>query len=1071
MIIKKFLEQVERSSDNIALKAGTRSLTYADLDRLSNQWAYRIMGGENQLPVSDIDQRVSLLFEHGTDMILGLWGVLKAGKTYVPLDVTYPEGRLLYMVEHSETELILTDSKNRVLAEKLARQSKKQVRVMNIRDISEENTIPHINREVPGHKPAYILYTSGSTGKPKGVVQTHQNILHFVHHWARRFSLTGADRMSLLASFSHDGAVPDIFSALLTGAALFPYDVKKMIDVAELSAWLLEERITIWHSVPTLYRFFANQLTGEEVYPDLRLIILGGEEVREQDLILLKEHFPGSKFANIYGQTESTVNSIWLVSPDRVFHRFNNILIGDPIGDTEILLVDDKGEVVEDIGRGEIVVASDHLALGYWKDEENTRKVFTHDDAWGRLYWTGDLGKLSARGDIIYVGRKDNQVKIRGFRVELGEIESVLLRHEAVNEAVVTVKVSGMKENPGEAGSDTYLCAYVVPDERKSVTINRLRDYLSAELPDYMIPAFFAVLEKMPLLPNGKIDRGRLPKPGQDTPVNLEYEPPRNETERKLAVIWQQVLGVEKIGINYNFVELGGHSLLAISIISRIHKAFDVELELTDVLEHPSIKELARLILDSEKRLFSSIMPAEEREWYAAASEQLRLFILNEYAGIGTTYNIPGIVSIKGSLHRHRLEEVFQRLIKRHEALRTSFHLKNGEVIQRIHKDMVFKMEFVDVANSGGKDPELVEVDTIERIANGFIKPFNLGNAPLMRVRLVKPAQDSHLLLFDLHHIVSDGISSVILVREFREMYGGKELQPLRLQYKDYSEWQNHLLQKGMMKKQDEYWFNRFRSHIPVLELPLDYPRPPVQTFDGSILRFELAEHLREGIYQLMKETGTTLYMVLLAVYNILLHRYTQQEDIVIGSIIAGRNHADLEKVMGILVKTIPMRNFPAGNKTVEEFLAEVKENTSEAFKNQLYPILELMRKLELKTDRSRNPLFDVAFILQNNEMSLAENPLPDSSGLSLVPCKHENKNSKFDLTFEAYETPGTIRCCFQYCTGLFKRETIELMRDRILVLIAGIVRDRRQSIEELDFKTPLELELKENLMNVEFEF
>ncbi len=458
MIIKKFEKQVERFGQKPAVKTDNKILTYKELNQIANQIALRLIRVDNQLVENKDKQRVSLLFAHGADMIAALLGVLKAAKTYIPLDVTYPEKRLSYILENSQSYLILTDNRNLALAEQLAERSPGDMEILNIDGINPENqdtNINYIDKEIPGETPAYILYTSGSTGNPKGVIQSHRNILHHVEAWTRRFVITAADRMTLLASFSHDGSVPDIYSSLLNGATLYPIDIKQT-NIREMVQLLVKEKITIWHSVPTFYRYFTNQLNGNEGFPDFRLVILGGEAVRKDDLILFKRYFSYSNFANIYGQTESTVNSIWLVSPGE---DPTQIEIGEPVDDTQMMLVNDDGDIVGDMGVGEIVVASDYVGLGYWQEEDLTRKVFTYDDQMGRLYWTGDLGRYTADGRIVILGRKDLQVKIRGFRVELGEIESVLLRHEAVREIAAVLKAN--------ESAASYICAYVVPTPGK----------------------------------------------------------------------------------------------------------------------------------------------------------------------------------------------------------------------------------------------------------------------------------------------------------------------------------------------------------------------------------------------------------------------------------------------------------------------------------------------------------------------------------------------------------------------------------------------------------------------------
>ncbi|MCP5105877.1 MAG: amino acid adenylation domain-containing protein, partial [bacterium] len=671
MIIKKFEEQMERFCDRTAVKTAARELTYRQLDEYVNRVAHAIIAK------SAGEQQVALLFEHGIFMIVGALGTLKADKTYVPMDISYPEKRLLYLLENSGTDLILTDGRNLSLAQALSGRAGGKPAVLNIEDMDGKFPITPVQREVSEERNAYILYTSGSTGKPKGVYQTLRNMWYYIRNWIERFSITEFDRMSLLTSFTHDGAVQDIFAALLSGACLYPYSMKNRGSVEELYMLLVKERITIWHSVPSLYRFFAETLTEKDLFYDIRWVLLGGEPLREHDLTLFKSYFPKALLANVYGQTESSVSTICTISRE---DTFDDVSLGRPLDKTEILLVDEEGDIVETMGVGEVVVSCDHIAPGYWRDPGNSESVFTRDDELGRLYWTGDMGRLTAEGFIKVMGRKDFQVKVRGFRVETGEIETVLLRHNSVKEVITIAK-------PDEEG-DNYLCAYIVANE--TIAPEELRRYLALELPDYMVPRYFMFLEKMPLNPTGKIDRRQLPEPEEAMVSESVYEAPSNETEKRVAEIWQEVLGVEKVGIHDNFIELGGHSLLVISIISRIHQAFDVELQLSDVFENPTVKELSLLIAASEENVFSTIESTEKKEYYPVTSDQKRMFVLDQFEGIGVTYNLMGIMALEGNVNPQRFEQTFQALVRRHEAFRTSFRLIAEELVQVIHEKVDF---------------------------------------------------------------------------------------------------------------------------------------------------------------------------------------------------------------------------------------------------------------------------------------------------------------------------------------------------------------------------------------------
>lgn len=1045
MIVKKFEEQVERFYGKPAVKTNARELTYGELNKFADGVALAIAAVDKRKTAGKKEQRVALLFEHGIDMIVAVLGVLKADDAYVPLDISYPEKRLLYLLENSESFLILTNNRNHALAQQLAGQTSGKCHVLNIETIDTEASRPSDQREVSEDRTAYILYTSGSTGKPKGVSQTLRNMWYYTRNWIDRFSISDSDRMSLFTSFTHDGAVQDIFSALLSGACLYPFSLKESgsSGIEDLYLLLVKEKISIWHSVPSLFRFFSNALTEKDLFYDLRWVLLGGEPLREHDLQLFRSYYPHARLANVYGQTESSVSTICSLGLD---NTFDDVCLGEPLDETEILLVGEDGDIVETMGVGEIVVSSAYLTPGYWRNPESSERVFTRDEELGRLYWTGDLGRLTAEGTIKMMGRKDFQVKVRGFRVETGEIETALMRYRGVKEVVTIAK-------PDQQG-DNYLSAYLVIDE--PLEPEALRKYLSSELPEYMIPRHFLFLEKMPLNSTGKIDRQHLPEPEEAGVSESAYAAPTNKIEEKIAEIWQEVLGVEKIGINDNFIELGGHSLLVISIISKIHQEFDVELQLNDVFDNPTIKEMALLIKASPHSLFSSIEPVEDKEYYPVTADQKAMFVLNQLESIGVTYNIPGIIPLEEDIDRKRFEQALHALVRRHEAFRTSFRMMSEQLVQVIHREVEFQVSYIEC---GAK---------IKEIVKNFIRPFDLGKAPLFRAALVKLPEGRHLLLLDTHHIISDGQSQDILGREFACLYENEELPPFKLRYVDYAEWENRLLLSDRFKSTEEYWLNRFRGEIPDFNLPLSYSRPDVQEFTGDVVFFILGQEMMERLKQVAKETGATLFMILLAMFLVLLYKYTGLEDIVIGSIIAGRNHVDLEDIVGMFVKTLALRHHPAGNKTFETFLQEVKQNTLEAFENQDYPFSQLVQKLGLKKNRSRNPLFDVAFVLQSKNTLLEKRVLIKES--KSASYGYEMKTAKFDLTFEVSERSDGISCAFQFCTALFRREDIELMKERFLSLVENVLNNPNAKLQHIDYAIPVEKEMIRT-QKVEFDF
>ncbi len=1024
MIANLFQERIKHYPNKIAVKTKERELTFDMLNKLANKVANQTL--EITQALTNEQNVVGLLFEHGIDMITGTLGAVKAGTIYVPLDPKYPKERLDYILEDSNINLLITNNLNYQFAEQLVSKLDSSVTILNIDQIDEIVTDDDLNCAISGDQIAYILYTSGSTGRPKGVIQSYENIIHFAESYIETLSLTKDDCLSLFSVFSHDAAILDIYTGLLSGATLFPLNIKDQIALNEISEWLVQEKITVWHSVPTVYRYFLKSFSGrEEQFPNLRYIVLGGEQVVENDINMFQKLF-GSKtrLINLYGQSESTFNSAFMIDTSTPVKK---VTLGQTIKDTEIFLIDENGEEVSDLQIGEIIIASDHVALGYWKDPEKTKKSFAKHPELGRLYRTGDLGRVLSDGSIEFVGRKDFQVKIRGYRVELGEIESQLMDNSEIKEAVVVSK----RDQEG----NSYLSSFVVL--KNEISFTKLKQYLAQRLPDYMVPIYFVKLDKLPTTPTGKVDRKQLLE--MEIDFNLEeceYIAPSNDIEKRLEKIWSEILNVEKIGVKHNFFDLGGHSLKATALVSKVYKEFNVELPLRVIFDQPTILELAQFIANSKESKYTAIHAIEEKEFYPVSSAQRRIFIVNQFKNTGIGYNMPGVFKIKGEIDKEKLTNAFRALIKRHESLRTSFEMVNGEVVQKIHPEVDF-----EITNLDGDDNEILA------IVKDFIQPFDLTKAPLLRVSLIN-SKDENYLIFDMHHIIADGTSMGILINDFIMLYTEAELPELRIQYKDFAKWQDKFFESDAMLEQENYWLEKFSDEIPVLNMSTDYPRPSVMEFAGGRVNFAIGKDLIDQLKTLSKEYGATLFMTLLAAYNVLLSKYSNQEDIIVGTPIAGRPHVDLEKIIGMFVNTLPLRNQLSKERTFVEFLQDVKENALRAYENQDYQFEMLVDKLDLKRDMSRNPLFDVIFVLQNmdqlksNEKELA---------LQIEPYEFEKQAAKFDLTLGGFEASDGFGFYLEYRNKLFSIDTIKAMSKHFVNILSTIAEKPETKIFEIE--------------------
>ncbi|GGA46190.1 non-ribosomal peptide synthetase [Okeania sp. KiyG1] len=659
---ERFSQQVRQYPQNIAIKTPNYQWTYTELERKAEGVAGIVLN-----KCGGAQQRIALLLEHDAPAIAAILGVLLAGKTYVFLDPSYPRERLAYILEDSQTTAVVTNNQNWELAVELLPE---EMRLINIDIMDVAGDWSHSKPEIAPEQLAYILYTSGSTGRPKGVMQNHRNVLHFIRNYTNNLKITSSDKLTLLSSLCFDGAIVDIFAALLNGATLYPFDLKSE-GLAPVPTYLQHEEITIYHSIPTVYRHWTNHLSEPDSLPQMRFIVLGGEEVKHQEVQIYQQHFhENCRLVNLMGSTESTISLQYFI--DRQTEVGNKVPVGYPLEETEIILFDDNGQVTPFYG--EIGIRSPYLALGYWRQPQLTDKVFIADPEGGnkRIYRTGDIGRLGPDGRIEFVGRKDFQVKLRGYRIELGEIEAVLLKHPQVKEAVVIAR----EDNPG----DKRLVAYVVAKGSQPV-MSELRSFAKSKLPDYMIPAAFVMLESLPLTPNGKVNRRALKAPELDSSTSAPFVGPQTPAQELLADIYASVLGIEQVGIHDNFFELGGHSLFGTQVISRLRETFAVEMPLRSIFEAPTVAQLeAQLNRQNEGQLpIAPVIGRVENSEKPLSFAQERLWFLHQLEqGDTSAYNMPSILQLTGKLNIDALEQSLTEIIRRHEVLRTSFQSVSG---------------------------------------------------------------------------------------------------------------------------------------------------------------------------------------------------------------------------------------------------------------------------------------------------------------------------------------------------------------------------------------------------------
>ncbi|MGD2090924.1 MAG: amino acid adenylation domain-containing protein [Candidatus Aminicenantes bacterium] len=875
---------------------------------------------------------------------------------------------------------------------------------------------------------AYAIYTSGSTGNPKGAMVEHIGMMNHIHAKINDIGLAPGSMIAQNASHCFDISVWQFFTPLVLGGKTVIYPDDCILEPAQFLAQLIRHQVNILEVVPSYLSVLLSILDMEfKPMPNLEYLLVTGEPLKPALARRWFEKYPTVKMVNAYGPTEAADDITHYIMEQAP--STNQMAIGKSLQNMNIYIVDEHMKLCPPGVKGEIVVSGIGVGRGYLNDPEKTHQAFTSDPfARGngkspRLYRTGDLGCWRSDGVIDFFGRKDYQVKIRGYRIELEEIEKKLVTYKGIKEAVVIEKEKNGNEFNAEP--EKFLCAFITADE--TLELSKVKTYLEEMLPAYMVPEYIDQIEQIPLTPNGKVNRkalARLEVSVQDE----ELAAAGNVIQEKLVEIWAEVLAVDKntIGIDSNFFLLGGHSIRAILLAAKVHKEFNTTIQLKHIFEQPTIRTFAKLLNESVKEEFISIEPVEKKEYYPLSAAQTRLFFIQQMNQETIAYNLPMVYKYKGLLEKDRFQAAIKKLIARHESLRTSFEIVGEEPVQKIHHQVEFEIHYYE----GNSLP-------VEDIFRDFVRPFDLSRAPLLRMALIETDRDKYVLMIDVHHIIVDYGSQPILFKDFFAIYTGQQLPPLALQYKDYAEFQTSENQRERVKKQEEYWLKEFEGEIPKLQFPTDFPRPELLSYNGSQVYFTIEPKLTGKIKKRTQETGTTLFMMLLAVYNILLSKYSGKEDIVVGTPGAGRNHADLQNIIGMFINMLALRNFPARDKTFGKFLEEVKEKSINTYDNENYQYDELVGKLGRQGEISGNPLFDVAIQLINTE-----DVLTASDDAKFKPYSFEHRRSLFDLYLEAFEADDKINITLTYSTELFKKSTVEKIAKHYVQILEQVVKD-----------------------------
>jgi amino acid adenylation domain-containing protein len=1033
-------------------------VSFSRLNQMANQLAARLKQ-EGVVPSSI----VGLLVERSPGMVIGILAILKTGGAYLPLEPGFPQRRVEYIVKDSRMAAIVIHRCLRAGIDNLPdlRNSLAAVDLDDPRLFFGGAGNP--DTVTPVESPAYVMYTSGSTGRPKGVVIQHDSVVNILYYLSRRYPLLPQNSYLLKTSFVFDVSVTELLGWFFDGGRLVVLAAEghrephKMVDTVE------REQITHINFVPSMFKALLDHLDGHGVgqISCLKYIFLAGEALVPELVKRFEAFSTGIALEDLYGPTEGTVYASGYSLSD--WQGGDRVPIGSPLANMQLYILDRDAHLQPAGIPGELCIAGKGVARGYLNNPELTAEKFVNLAAKARqetrsskiqplnpksqiLYRTGDLCRFLPDGNIEFFGRLDQQIKIRGFRIELAEIENCLLRQKHIKEAVVVVR----KDAQGGA----VLCAYFVSSE--TLKVSRLRDDLQKELPYYMVPPFFMQIDRMPLTATGKVDRRALP--AVDMLPGGELVAPRNRWEEDIAAIWSAVLGVEreKIGIDHNFFELGGHSLTGIAVISRIHQVFHVRLSLSDIFQFPRIRGLAEYIKAAAPERYVPIEPTEKKAYYELSSSQKRLYILFQMKPNTVAYNLPAFFELPAAQDEEKLQEAFENLIQCHESFRTSFHLVDGEPVQRIHPTVDFNIQYfrseerlVDLVLAVN---EVEEGISQKGLMQAFIQPFDLSEAPLLRAGVLQSGDDRYVLMVDVHHIVFDGISLEIFQSDLAALYGspgmsaGSSQKPLKIQYKDFARWQNRQMREEKFLVQQAYWLEEFSQPPPVLRLPYDHARPEIQSFSGNACRFPLAAEETAALRELARSENATLFMILLAAYYVLLFRLSGQQDIVVGTPVAGRRREALEHIVGMFVNTLPLRHYPAADQSFRYFLGEVQKKAIHAFENQEYPFEELVEKATISRDTGRNPLFDAVFTFQQVE----KHRLRDADPV-LKPHAFAYKIAKFDLVLNAREEGEGLSFDLEYSLKLFRETTVLRFMAYFTAIILEIVTEPARKIGEIE--------------------
>ncbi|MEM9920527.1 MAG: amino acid adenylation domain-containing protein [Bacteroidota bacterium] len=1045
----KLIGCLQAFSNRTAIEYGQMQMSYASLLAKSNAITRSLL--TQNLEKETV---VGIQLTNNPDLICAMIGVMNARCTFVFLDGALPDERLKTLLADLDLKYVITAS-NANRLNKIPEAEKLQFFYFDqlTEAVQEKEAEEIMYPEFDGEDSLYVYFTSGSTGKPKGIIGKNKSLLNFVEWEVAEFQIDESFRCSQFISPYFDAFLRDIFVPLFAGATIcMPTAEKNFFDPEVMISWIDTQKINLIHCVPSVFRIFNDPSLSSKYFQDLKYILLSGEKIIPGELKDWYSTFGERiQLVNMYGTTEATmISSFYRIKPtDSLKAR---IPIGKPIANNELRILNKDGKLCNKLVPGDLYIVSAHTSKGYWKLPALTEERFVEiqeGDQTLIAYRTGDRARKLVNGAVELLGREDRQIKLRGIRIELDEIERVIFQYAFVKNAVVVLQT----EEGSTGVQNQFLVAFVIAtdDMPRSVYLTEELDvYLKKNLPEYMIPSNIVMVDQFPLLSNGKIDLRQLQASLEETEKNLVE--PVNETEIRLLNIWHQILGDKPISVEENFNKVGGNSLSIMRLIARIYTEFEVRITLVELFNNLTIRKQASFIRSKTTDNALVISKAAEKSAYRLSAAQERIFFNYKLDASNTAYNIPMAWEIKGHPDLEKLKAVLQKLVQRHESFRTSFKSEGGKVTQVVQ-------DAVDI--------ELAQIDCSDKDADeaisAFVRPFDLERAPLLRAAIIQAKDNRRFFAVDVHHIVCDGMSQMILFADFAKLYNDETLVPLSIQYKDFAEWEYDLRQSENYNSYKGFWMGKFKSQVPDFNFPLSNKKVDQEKADGQFLDFSIAKNTIDPLLKSLAEKNVTNFSSLFSVFYLYLAQFSGQDDMVIGINSTGRIQQELEKVVGMFAKTLPIRYAMNMNDSFKNFAEQVHKELVQANSNQSFDLIDLISGLNnIKADRVED-LFKVMFVYQNFE----KEALPETE--DFASFNYGKTATKYPITMYVNEAEDAFNFRMEYLSDYFSEEDMTLFSAQFTKLVEKITEDPTAGIIDLIGGTQVAVETIEDDISFKF--